>query len=593
MSGFLLTRRILAPIAFRHALPAYSTEMVMMVKSTALASLVTVWEVTGVAQRLISQTYRTMEVFLCAAAIYLILNFIILQAMALLEYSLTRHRRAAPLFPVLQDERATLNQIGTTMPGTTRLSVRNIRKSFGTHEVLRGISLEARDGDVISLLGASGSGKSTFLRCINLLEIADHGEIWVDGELIRMVQERGKSRPANRQKQVDHIRSELGMVFQSFNLWSHMTILENVIEGPVHVLKRPRAECIAEAEALLEKVGIADKRHAYPAHLSGGQQQRAAIARSLAMKPKVMLFDEPTSALDPGTGRRSAARHALAGRRGHDDAGRHARDELCPQRLQPGDLHEIGGIVTADGAPDEMFGGGGSPSLPPVHRPFRNRLTSGHRSTPARLARCGGGCRWGRCFRSRRCMAAGRHASRIVTAIVETGVRAYGINTGVGALSDTVVDRQSQSRLSRNIILSHACGVGGRCWRCGRCAPSSQRRSPIFRTVIPACARISCAICCKPSCEKTAFPMCRRKGSAGYLTPQRAYALVLIGEGKAAAGKPMSGAERLKTLGRLAVGAAAQGRLEPRQRHGLLHRARAVAMARAERMLDWADAIAR
>src|ERR1700754_3147470 len=184
------------------------------------------------------------------------------------------------------------------MPGVTRLSVRNIRKSFGTHEVLRGISLDAEDGDVISLLGASGSGKSTFLRCINLLETATDGEIWVDGEEIRMVHKNGRSKPAS-QKQVDHIRSELGMVFQSFNLWSHVTILQNVIEGPVHVLKRPRAECIAEAEALLEKVGIADKRHAYPAHLSGGQQQRAAIARSLAMKPKVMLFDEPTSALDP------------------------------------------------------------------------------------------------------------------------------------------------------------------------------------------------------------------------------------------------------------------------------------------------------
>src|ERR1700754_5097362 len=184
------------------------------------------------------------------------------------------------------------------MPGVTRLSVRNIRKSFGTHEVLRGISLDAEDGDVISLLGASGSGKSTFLRCINLLETASDGEIWVDGEEIRMVHKNGRSKPAS-QKQVDHIRSELGMVFQSFNLWSHMTILQNVIEGPVHVLKRPRAECIAEAEALLEKVGIFEKRHAYPALLSGGQQQRAAIARALAMKPKVMLFDEPTSALDP------------------------------------------------------------------------------------------------------------------------------------------------------------------------------------------------------------------------------------------------------------------------------------------------------
>ena len=184
------------------------------------------------------------------------------------------------------------------MPEVPRLSVRDIRKSFGAHEVLRGISLEARDGDVSSVLGASGSGKSTFLRCINLLEIADSGEVWVDGEHIRMVQKGGRNRPAS-QKQVDHIRAELGMVFQSFNLWSHMTILQNVVEGPVHVLKRPRAECIEEAHALLKKVGIGDKANAYPAHLSGGQQQRAAIARALAMKPKLMLFDEPTSALDP------------------------------------------------------------------------------------------------------------------------------------------------------------------------------------------------------------------------------------------------------------------------------------------------------
>ena len=188
---------------------------------------------------------------------------------------------------------------------------------------MRGISLDAEDGDVISLLGSSGSGKSTFLRCINLLEIANDGEIWVDGEQIRMVHKGGKTRPES-QKQVDRIRSELGMVFQSFNLWSHMTILQNVIEGPLHVLKRPRAECIAEAEALLEKVGIADKRHAYPAHLSGGQQQRAAIARSLAMKPKVMLFDEPTSALDPELVGEVLQGHAFARGRRHDHARRHA-----------------------------------------------------------------------------------------------------------------------------------------------------------------------------------------------------------------------------------------------------------------------------
>ncbi|MBB4188850.1 octopine/nopaline transport system ATP-binding protein [Sinorhizobium terangae] len=179
------------------------------------------------------------------------------------------------------------------------ISVRDLHKSFGPVEVLKGISIDAHEGEVISILGSSGSGKSTLLRCINMLEVPDSGSIAVAGETIRLkAAGGGKSRPADR-KQVDRIRSELGMVFQSFNLWSHKTVLENVIEAPVHVLKRPRREAIDEAEALLAKVGIADKRNHYPAHLSGGQQQRAAIARALAMRPKAMLFDEPTSALDP------------------------------------------------------------------------------------------------------------------------------------------------------------------------------------------------------------------------------------------------------------------------------------------------------
>ncbi|TIX86829.1 ATP-binding cassette domain-containing protein [Rhizobium sp. P44RR-XXIV] len=185
----------------------------------------------------------------------------------------------------------------TAMP--IALRVRDMHKSFGPVEVLKGISLDALEGDVVSILGSSGSGKSTFLRCINLLETPDSGEVTVAGETIRMQSNgRGVHRPADG-KQVDRIRSQLGMVFQSFNLWSHKTILENVIEAPIHVQRRSRAECIEEAEALLAKVGIAEKRNFYPAHLSGGQQQRAAIARALAMRPKVMLFDEPTSALDP------------------------------------------------------------------------------------------------------------------------------------------------------------------------------------------------------------------------------------------------------------------------------------------------------
>ncbi len=186
------------------------------------------------------------------------------------------------------------------MPDATpALTVKGMHKRFGALEVLKGISLTANDGDVISILGSSGSGKSTFLRCINLLETPDQGDVTVAGELIKMKRKPdGTAEPADR-RQVDRIRSELGMVFQGFNLWSHLTVLENLIEAPVHVQKRPRAECVDEAKALLAKVGIGDKHSYYPAHLSGGQQQRAAIARALAMRPKVMLFDEPTSALDP------------------------------------------------------------------------------------------------------------------------------------------------------------------------------------------------------------------------------------------------------------------------------------------------------
>jgi octopine/nopaline transport system ATP-binding protein len=178
------------------------------------------------------------------------------------------------------------------------LQLKDLHKSFGALEVLKGISLDAKDGDVVSILGSSGSGKSTLLRCINLLEVPNSGSITIAGETILMKQTRTGNRPADR-SQVDRIRSRLGMVFQSFNLWSHKTILENVIEAPIHVQGRSRKECVDEGEALLAKVGIADKRDLYPAHLSGGQQQRAAIARALAMRPKVMLFDEPTSALDP------------------------------------------------------------------------------------------------------------------------------------------------------------------------------------------------------------------------------------------------------------------------------------------------------
>ena len=179
------------------------------------------------------------------------------------------------------------------------LEVRDLHKRFGEHEVLRGIDLSARQGDVISIIGSSGSGKSTLLRCINLLEVPERGEIEVHGERLEMRVRRDGQREASDRRQLQRIRTRLAMVFQNFNLWSHMTILENVIEAPIQVLGTPKREALAQAEALLHKVGMYERRDYYPAHVSGGQQQRAAIARALAMEPEVMLFDEPTSALDP------------------------------------------------------------------------------------------------------------------------------------------------------------------------------------------------------------------------------------------------------------------------------------------------------
>lgn len=179
------------------------------------------------------------------------------------------------------------------------IAVTDLHKRFGPLEVLKGVSLSAQQGDVIAIIGGSGSGKSTLLRCINMLELPSAGQISVHGEEIRMKPDgHGGLMPADR-KQVQRIRTQLGMVFQSFNLWQHMTILQNVIEVPVHVLGKSKAEAVETAEALLRRVGLYEKRDAYPAFLSGGQQQRAAIARALAIQPLVMLFDEPTSALDP------------------------------------------------------------------------------------------------------------------------------------------------------------------------------------------------------------------------------------------------------------------------------------------------------
>ena len=234
------------------------------------------------------------------------------------------------------------------------LEIRNLHKRYGDLEVLKGISLTARDGDVISILGSSGSGKSPFLRCINLLENPNEGEIIVAGEQLRLKRAKDGDLVAADAKQINQMRSKLGFVFQNFNLWPHMSVLDNIIEAPRRVLGQSKAEATETAEALLAKVGIADKRHVYPNQLSGGQQQRAAIARTLAMQPQVILFDEPTSALDP-----EMVQEVLAVIRSLADEGRtmllvtHEMNFAKQVSSEVVFLHQ--GLVEEQGTPEQVF----------------------------------------------------------------------------------------------------------------------------------------------------------------------------------------------------------------------------------------------
>ncbi|WP_438462080.1 ABC transporter ATP-binding protein [Marinomonas sp. PE14-40] len=234
------------------------------------------------------------------------------------------------------------------------LELNDIHKTFGDAEVLKGISLKAYDGDVISILGSSGSGKSTFLRCINLLENPTKGEIIFNGEKLGLENGKGPDLYPTDMGQLTRMRQQVGFVFQSFNLWPHMTILENVMEGPLNVLKRPKKEVMEYCDHLLNKVGIADKKHMYPSQLSGGQQQRVAIARTLAMDPQVILFDEPTSALDP-----ELVGEVLGVMRGLADEGRtmlivtHEMNFAKEVSSEVVFLHQ--GLVEEKGTPQKVF----------------------------------------------------------------------------------------------------------------------------------------------------------------------------------------------------------------------------------------------
>ncbi|MGB3688128.1 MAG: ATP-binding cassette domain-containing protein [Jannaschia helgolandensis] len=234
------------------------------------------------------------------------------------------------------------------------IEIRSLHKAYGQLEVLKGVDLTARQGQVISLIGSSGSGKSTLLRCANLLEDSQQGDILFCEEPVKWRGTAHNRRPADA-AQITRIRTNLSMVFQSFNLWSHMTVLQNVMEAPVQVLRRDPKEVEEKARMYLEKVGIGDKADAFPAQLSGGQQQRAAIARALCMEPKALLFDEPTSALDPELEQeviRVIKDLAVEGRTmvivTHDMAlARDVSDHVIF-------LHQ--GLIEEEGTPDALFG---------------------------------------------------------------------------------------------------------------------------------------------------------------------------------------------------------------------------------------------
>ena len=241
------------------------------------------------------------------------------------------------------------------------LRIENLHKSYGDLEVIKGVSFSIDEHKVLSLIGASGSGKSTILRCINLLEMPNQGDIFIDGERMPLSQTTSGPPPASatrkitNKKRLCEIRSKLGMVFQQFNLWAHMTVLENVIEGPIQVLSMPKEKAVERAEFFLDRVGILDKKDKFPSQLSGGQQQRVAIARTLAMDPKVMLFDEPTSALDP-----EMVGEVLSVMRDLASEGR----SMVVVTHEMGFAREVSnkviflhqGVIREEGSPEEVFG---------------------------------------------------------------------------------------------------------------------------------------------------------------------------------------------------------------------------------------------
>jgi polar amino acid transport system permease protein len=342
MGKFLTLRRIILPQAMRAILPGVANDTIGMLKLTSIASIIFVNELTFRAQQVVGQNFRFFTVFVAAGAIYLILTSVISLVQGLLEghYDLEKERAQNPkkgvsaralwnafgiggarsasqginqgegsIVPVPpSSQRRRLAEVNlsrlvsagdiATPGGSPYVVCKNVQKMYGGREVLRGIDLTVNRGECVVIIGPSGSGKSTFLRMINHLEAMDWGEITVDGKLVGYQSTKGVPKPVRNLAAAKAV-ARIGMVFQSFNLFGHLTALENIVEAPVRVHRVARPEAEALALDLLASVGLSNHVHHLPHRLSGGQQQRVAISRALAIRPRLMLFDEPTSALDP------------------------------------------------------------------------------------------------------------------------------------------------------------------------------------------------------------------------------------------------------------------------------------------------------
>jgi polar amino acid transport system permease protein len=312
MGPFLTLRRIILPQAMRAILPGMANQTISMIKGTSIASVIFVNELTFRSQQIVGQNFKFFTVFAAAGIIYLIMTSAVAAAQYYLEQNFSadaerkpkiivaaQTRGAAPVSPTAWMDTLNASKTVGAAADAPFVVCRNVQKSYGAREILGGLDLTVKRGEVVVLMGPSGSGKSTLLRLVNRLEALDWGEITVDGNYVGYTKGAGERLVPTRNLAKARADARIGMVFQHFNLFDHLTALENIIEAPIHVYGRDPDKMRALGMSLLNAIGLSAHADHFPHRLSGGQQQRVAIARALAISPRLMLFDEPTSALDP------------------------------------------------------------------------------------------------------------------------------------------------------------------------------------------------------------------------------------------------------------------------------------------------------